>query len=86
MTTVNATEAKNRFGQIIEQARKEPVVVQSHGRDAVVILDHAEFARLRRLEDAYWVARAEEAIQNGFLSPEETVARLKARYEAAEEG
>ena len=79
MTTVGATDVKNRFGQIMEQARREPVLVQSHGRDSVVIVDHAEFARLRRLEDAYWEARANEAVKSGFLSPEETMTRLSAR-------
>lgn len=81
MTVVTATDLKNKIGQIIDQARHEPVLVQSHGRDVVVILDHAEFARLRRLEDSYWAAQADEALKSGFLSPEETMARLKARYE-----
>ena len=81
MVTVAATELKNRFGQIIDQARREPVLVQSHGRDMVVILDHSEFQRLRHLEDLYWIARADEAMKSGFLSTEETVARLQMRYE-----
>ena len=79
MLTVTATELKNRFGQIVDQARREPVMIQNHGRDAVVILDHAEFARLRHLEDAYWIARADEAIKSGFLGPEETLHRIQAR-------
>ena len=79
MQTVTATELKNRFGQIIDRACREPILVQSHGRDMVVILDHAEFDRLRRLEDAYRVRRAEEALQSGFLTPEETMAKLQSR-------
>ena len=86
MVTIAATELKNKLGQVIDQARREPVLVQSHGRDMVVILDHAEFARLRQLEDMYWIARAEAALQNGFLTPEETMANLQARYESANEG
>lgn len=81
MVTVAATELKNKFGQIIDQARREPVLVQSHGRDMVVILDHAEFQRLRQLEDLYWIQRADEAVKSGFLTPEETMARLQVRYE-----
>ena len=61
------------------------MLVQSHGRDVVVILDHAEFARLRHLEDAYWAARAEEALKSGFLSADETATRLQARYAAIDE-
>ena len=79
MMTVTATDLKNRFGQIVDQARREPVMIQNHGRDAVVILDHAEFERLCRLEDAYWIAHADEAIKSGFLGPEETMRRIQAR-------
>ncbi|MCX6031318.1 MAG: type II toxin-antitoxin system prevent-host-death family antitoxin [Chloroflexi bacterium] len=84
MITVTASGLKGRFGQIMDQARREPVLVQSHGRDTVVILDHVEFTRLRHLEDAYWTARAEEALKSGFLRPEETIARLQSRLAAAD--
>lgn len=81
MVTVAATELKNKFGQIIDQARREPVLVQSYGRDMVVILDHAEFQRLRQLEDLYWIARADQARKSGFLSSDETMARLQMRHD-----
>ncbi len=85
MTTVAASDLKNKFGQIMDQARREPVLVQSHGRDVVVIVDHEEFARLKRVEDAYWAARADKATKSGFLSPKETAARLKKRFDKSEE-
>ena len=81
MVTVAATDLKNRLGQVIDQARREPVLIQSHGRDTVVILDHAEFVRLQHLEDLYWAIRADEALKSGFLSPEETMQRLRSRVE-----
>lgn len=86
MVTIAATDLKNKLGQVIDQARREPVLVQNHGRDVVVILDHAEFSRLRQIEDIYWIARAEGALKSGFLAPEETMAQLQARYESASEG
>ena len=79
MLTIGATELKNRLGEFIDKARREPVLVQSHGRDVVVMLDHAEYERLRYLEDAYWVERAEQAARNGFMGTEETVAYLQER-------
>jgi prevent-host-death family protein len=85
MITIPATELKNKLGEIIDRARREPILVQSHGRDVVVILDHAEFARLRQFEDAHWIARAEEALKSGFLSTDETIASLQARYAAPDE-
>jgi prevent-host-death family protein len=50
MITVASTELKNQLGRVIEQAKREPVLVQSYGRDSVVILDCAEYARLRQIE------------------------------------
>lgn len=85
MHTIAATRLKNKLGEVIDLARREPVMVQSHGRDIVVILDHAEFLRLRRLEDSYWAQRAEEAQLSGFLTPEETMARLQSRFQAEDE-
>ncbi len=85
MQTIAATKLKNKLGEVIDLARREPVMVQSHGRDIVVILDHAEFSRLRQLEDSYWAQQAEEAKLSGFLTPEETMARLQTRFQAETE-
>jgi prevent-host-death family protein len=47
MSTITATDAKNRFGQVLEMARTEPVHVQKNGRDVAVVLSPEEFSRLR---------------------------------------
>jgi len=41
-------EAKNRFGALVEAARRAPQTVTKHGKPAVVILDAQEYARLKR--------------------------------------
>ena len=46
MSTMTATDAKNRFGELFEQARKEPVHIQSHGRDVAVVLSPEQYAAL----------------------------------------
>lgn len=46
MSIMTATEAKNRFGDLIEQARKEPVHIQSHGRDVGVLVSPEQYAAL----------------------------------------
>ena len=38
MSAISATDAKNRFGQVLESARTEPVHVQKNGRDVAVRL------------------------------------------------
>jgi len=48
MKAVSAGEAKRHFGQLIDEARAEPVVVEKHGRPVVVVLAVEEFERLTR--------------------------------------
>ena len=46
MKTIAATDAKNRFGELIDMAQSEPVRVQQQGRDVAVVLSPEEFRRL----------------------------------------
>ncbi|WP_349362539.1 MAG: type II toxin-antitoxin system Phd/YefM family antitoxin [Roseitalea porphyridii] len=46
MNTLNATDAKNRFGRMIDLARSGPVRIQKNGRDIAVVLSPEEFRRL----------------------------------------
>lgn len=45
MKTFTALEAKNRFGQVIDAAQREPVTVTRQGRPSVVILSAEEYQR-----------------------------------------
>ncbi len=45
-------DAKNRFSEVIEAARRTPQMVTKHGKPAVVVVDAVEYDRLRRLERA----------------------------------
>ncbi len=46
MKAVSAREVKHHFGQLIDEARAEPVVVEKHGRPVVVVLAVEEYQRL----------------------------------------
>lgn len=46
MFTITAIDAKNKFGQVLEQAQREPVHVQKNGRDIAVVVSAAEYQRL----------------------------------------
>jgi prevent-host-death family protein len=46
MVAINATDAKNRFGQMLEMARIEPVRIQKNGRDVGVLVSPEQFQRL----------------------------------------
>ena len=45
-------DAKNRFSEVVEAARRVPQTVTKHGKPAVVVMDVMEYERLRQLERA----------------------------------
>ena len=45
-------DAKNRFSEVVEAARRLPQTVTKHGKPVVVVVDVAEYERLRHLERA----------------------------------
>lgn len=49
MAKMNATDAKNRFGQLLEMARAEPVHVQKNGRDVGVMISPEQYEKLIEL-------------------------------------
>jgi prevent-host-death family protein len=63
MTSLPATEARQRWAQTLENAHREPVTITQHGRASVVLLDSALAARaLAALEDAEDAAAADAAM------------------------
>jgi prevent-host-death family protein len=48
MKNFSAKDAKNHFGQMMDAARLEPVVIEKHGRPVVVVCSVEEFERLSR--------------------------------------
>jgi len=46
MASMTATDAKNRFGQLLEAAQAEPVHVQKDGRDVVVVVSADQYRQL----------------------------------------
>lgn len=43
-------DAKNRFSEVVEAARRTPQTVTKHGKPAVVVMDVKEYERLQCLE------------------------------------
>lgn len=46
MRAIPANEAKARFGQLLDTARREPVVIEKHGRPVAVVLSNEDFEEL----------------------------------------
>jgi prevent-host-death family protein len=73
MTTIPATEARQRWAQTLDAARRGPVTITEYGRETVTILD-VDLGRraLEALEDAEDTAAAAEA-ESALRAGEETV-------------
>lgn len=83
MMTVTATELKNKTGEQLQAAIKEPVLVKKSGRPAFVLMSVELYNRYKALEDRYWGETAKAAAKGGFLSTEESEDLLTEMLNAA---
>lgn len=85
MWQVNATDFKNHFGEFLDMARDEPVVANRSGKPLAVVLSVEEYEHLERLDDAYWIARADAAKASGeWIGHDEAMRLLTERLKQAE--
>jgi prevent-host-death family protein len=66
MNVINALEAKNQFGSLIDTAQAHPVQINKHGRAVAYVLSVEEYKRLHKsqketLQKAILKANLEEA-------------------------
>ena len=47
MKVMNATDAKNRFGELLDSAQAAPVAIQKNGRDVAYVISKEEFENLQ---------------------------------------
>jgi len=52
MRTFTAAEAKNKFGEMVDQARSAPVAITKYDRPVLVVMAFEEFERLHALDGA----------------------------------
>jgi len=69
---VTATELKNRLGQYLEMAQREPVIIEKSGRESSVVLSKQRYDALCEMEDNFWDKQAQDAEKEGFMSAAET--------------
>jgi prevent-host-death family protein len=73
LKVMQATDAKNRFGELLEDAISEPVLIQKNGRDVAVVMSKAEF-------DQRYAAASGRALVEKYR--DESIERFGALYEA----
>jgi prevent-host-death family protein len=85
MLTLTATDAKTRFGQVLQSALVEPVAIEKNGHQLVFVVSSQEYRRLQEAEDALWGIRAKMAEAGGFLTQKQSndwLARMGAKLSA----
>lgn len=76
MAAITATDAKNKFGQVLEMAQAEPVRIQKNGRDVAIVLSPEQYAALTAQQAAPKVRPLVETLMARSLE------RRKSLYEA----
>ncbi len=76
MKTLGASEAKNRFGELLDLARREPVQIAKKGRNVAIMMSIEEFERFLDLENQFLALKAEQSRQEGFIGITESEALL----------
>jgi antitoxin Phd len=77
MVTFTSKEAKEKFGALVDAARREPVTITKHNRPTVVVISSERYAELEAMEDEAWAAKAREAEKKGYLGVEESEAAIQ---------
>ncbi len=77
MKTITATELRTKCGETLDAAQKEPIAIEKNGRLIAVIVPLADYERLTKLENDYWLARVEVAENSGYIGTEGTTAFFK---------
>jgi prevent-host-death family protein len=59
---MGAADAKNRFGELLDTAQREPVTIEKHGRAVAVVVSAEDYRELEELQ----LARLRREIQKGL--------------------
>jgi len=82
MKTASASDFRNHIGDYLQQVLSNPVVLEKHGKPAAVVISYELYQRFEAAEDALWGARAEAAIEKGFVCDDEAIRRLQDKLNA----
>jgi prevent-host-death family protein len=55
MRTYNTNEARTKFAEVIDIARREPVAIAKHGRIVSVILAKEDYDHYQAIEEERWM-------------------------------
>ena len=77
MSTVNATDGRKNFFDLINRAsHQERIAIERHGKPVAAIVSYEDLAKLEALEDAIATAQLKQAMaeSTGFVTVAELLA------------
>ena len=84
MEKVTAAEAKQKFGQVMDNAQRGPVQITKHGRPLAVVISAHEYEQDQAQKRDYLerrLALSEQDIKDGnFVDGPEFLNNLRAKY------
>ncbi|MHC1698813.1 MAG: type II toxin-antitoxin system Phd/YefM family antitoxin [Geobacteraceae bacterium] len=80
MKEMPSTKAQNNFGSLLTDTETGPVIITRNGHQVAVVISFRDFQKFTELDDRYWVRLAMEAIEEGYLSDDETEDWLVERF------
>ena len=76
MKKMSAAEAKTRFGEFLDMAQREPVLVTKKNRPVGVMFS------IRDIMDTIWAEEARKAMDEGFVGKDESAKLIAALLDA----
>ncbi|MDO4232579.1 MAG: type II toxin-antitoxin system Phd/YefM family antitoxin [Lautropia sp.] len=76
MFTITARDARTRFGEMLDRARRAPVRIMHHNREVGVLVSSKAYAAMR----AFYVSRLANTLEDNAIEAETkglTAAKLK---------
>jgi prevent-host-death family protein len=86
MHSVAATQFKEHYGEYLESALAEPLIIQKYNRNSLVLLSYKTFDELAHIKEAYndliLKLKMDNIKQNSeYIEKSEAIKRLKAYSE-----
>jgi PHD/YefM family antitoxin component YafN of YafNO toxin-antitoxin module len=73
MLKVNRDAIADELDTYLNQALRQPVVIEKGGQEALVVLSMVEYERLQEAEDEYWATAARLANKEGYIDHDHEV-------------
>ena len=64
MKTMNATDAKREFGEVLLKAQKEPVAINKNGKPVAVMISATEYEELISLNEEWLKAQLQRGMDD----------------------